>query len=122
MQGNQGPVGDDTSNTAILDNQVLSGESVEELDVGAHEELGENGGGEKSGVLDDDIVLIAVLEWDADLGKEVVAGLADNHGREELTAQPGTSSGGDALLNDGDLDIRVLAQFPGAAQSLYERG
>lgn len=80
MQGNQGPVGDDTGNTTILDNEILSGESVEELDVGAHEELGEDGGGEEGGVLDDDVVLIAVLEWDADLGQEVVAGLADNHG------------------------------------------
>lgn len=118
VQSNQSPVGDDTSNTTVLDDEILSSEGVEQLDVGAHEELREDGGGEEGGVLDDDVVLVAIVEWDANFGKEVLSGLTDNHGREELTAQPGASTGGDALLNDGDLNIRVLAQLPRAAQSL----
>jgi hypothetical protein len=118
VQSNQSPVGNHTGNTTVLDDQILSSQGIEQRDVGTHEELGEDGGSEKGGVFDDDIVFVAVIEWNADLGQEVVAGLADNHGREELTTQPGTTAGGDTLLDDCDLDVWVLAQFPCAAQTL----
>ena len=121
VEGDQGPVGDHTGNATVLDDQILSGEGVEELDVRTHEQLAQDGGGEQGGVLDNDVVLVAVVEWDTDLGQEVLTGLANNHGREELTAQPGATSGRDALLNDCNLDVGVLAEFPRAAQTLYFR-
>ena len=30
------------------------------------------------------------------------------HGGEQLAAQPGAATGGNTLLDDGDLDLRVL--------------
>lgn len=118
VQGDQSPVGDHTSDTTVLDNQVFSSQGVEQLDIGAHEQLAEDGRGEQGGVLNHDVVLVAVVKWDTDFGQEVLAGLADNHGREELAAQPGTTTGRDALLNDSDLDVGVLGKLPGAAETL----
>lgn len=51
------------------------------------ENLGENRAREERGVLDDDIVAF-VFERDSDLLEEVVGGLADHHGRHELSADP----------------------------------
>ena len=53
-------------------------------------------------MLDDDVVAL-ILIGDLELVEQVVRGLADDHGGEELTAQPGASAGGDVLLDDGNL-------------------
>ena len=53
-------------------------------------------------MLDDDVVTL-VLVGDLQLVEQVVRGLADDHGREELAAQPGAATGGHVLLDDGDL-------------------
>lgn len=118
VQGYQSPVCNDTGDSTILDDQVFSCKSVKELDVWTHEQLAEDGRRKQRCVLDDNVVLVAVIEWDTDLGQKVVAGLADDHRREELASQPGSTAGRDTLFDNGDLDIGVLAQFPRAAQAL----
>jgi hypothetical protein len=46
-----------------------------------------------------------------------VRGLADDHRREELAAEPRAAAGGDALLDDGDLDRGVLGQLVRAREA-----
>ena len=53
-------------------------------------------------MLDDDIVAL-VLVGDLELVEQVVRGLADHHGGEQLAAQPGAATGGDVLLDDRNL-------------------
>jgi hypothetical protein len=46
-----------------------------------------------------------------------VRGLADDHRREELAAEPRAAAGGDALLDDRDLDRGVLGELVGAREA-----
>lgn len=39
------------------------------------------------------------------------------HGREELATEPGTTAGTNRLLDNGDLNRRVLAKFVGARET-----
>ena len=66
------------------------------------QDLGENGGGEEGGVLDDDVVAL-VLVGHVQLVQEAVRGLAHHHGAEQLPAQPGAAAGGHALLDERHL-------------------
>ena len=61
VERDEGPVGDRARHLAADDgvvahDKVLGGRRVEELDVGRGQDLGEQGGGEQGGVLDDDVV------------------------------------------------------------------
>ena len=66
------------------------------------EDLRQQGRGEEGGMLDNNIVSL-VLVRDLELVQEVVGRLADDHGREELAAQPGATTGGNILLNNSNL-------------------
>ena len=52
-----------------------------------------------------------VVVGNVELVQHRVGGLAHAHGAEQLAAQPGAAARGDALLNEGDLDLRVLRQL-----------
>lgn len=96
VHGDQGPVGDDTSNSdgsvgILAGDEVLNGGGVEELDVRELEDLGKEGRGEESSVLDDDIVALIFI-CDANLLEEALGRLAHDHGAEELTTEPGTTT------------------------------
>ncbi len=67
------------------------------------EDLGEDGGGEEGGVLDDDEVTL-VLIGHLKLVQDGVCGLAHHHGAEELASQPRATAWGNPLLDDGHLD------------------
>jgi hypothetical protein len=67
-----------------------------------HEDLGDKCRGEQCGVLDDDVISL-VLERDLELVEQAVRGLAYDHCREQLAAEPGAAAGRDILLNDCDL-------------------
>ena len=82
VERNQGPISDDSSDALVpgvvgVDDEVLNGGGIHHDDVGLRKDLGEEGGCEESGVLDDDEVAF-VLVGDAELSKEVVGGLADD--------------------------------------------
>mmetsp|Transcript_16814 Transcript_16814/g.40341 ORF Transcript_16814/g.40341 Transcript_16814/m.40341 type:complete len:278 (-) Transcript_16814:93-926(-) len=121
----EGPVGDGAGHTAarealrrvvgLLDDEVLDCRGVEELHVGSLEHLGQDGRREQGGVLDHNVVVLLVV-GDFQLIEHVVAGLADNHGAEQLSAEPASAARADTLLDDGHFDVRVLAQLVGAAQ------
>ena len=58
-----------------------------------------------------------VFVWYAEVVQEGVGGLAHHHGAEELASEPGTASGRDAGLDDGDLQIgTLLGELVGGAQ------
>jgi hypothetical protein len=115
VHGDEGPVGDHAADAALLDDEVLDGDGVEELHVGAREEAAHDGGGEERGVLDDDVVLGLVVR-DVELVEEEVGGLAHHHGREELAAEPGAAARGHGLLHDGDADGGVLGELVRAGE------
>lgn len=65
VERDQRPVGDRARDAAAsrgvgLDDEVLGGGRVEELDVGARERLGEERRGHQRGVLDDDVVALVL--------------------------------------------------------------
>lgn len=100
VHGDESPVGDNSGHAEVsvlilAGNQVLNGGSVEKLDVGELKNLGEKGGGEESGVLDDDVLVLGLV-GDTDLLKEGLGGLVGrgthDHGGEELSSQPGTTT------------------------------
>ena len=66
VERDERPVGDRAGDAAPsrgvgLDDEVLGGGGVEELDVGAREGLGEERGGHQGRVLDDDVVALVLL-------------------------------------------------------------
>lgn len=67
------------------------------------EDLGEDGGGEEGGVLDDNEVTL-VLIGHLKLVQDGVCRLAHNHGAEQLASQPCAAAWGNPLLDDGHLD------------------
>ena len=69
------------------------------------QDLGEDGGGEQGGVLDDDVVAL-VLVGHVELVQEAVRGLAHHHGAEQLPAQPGAAAWGHALLDERHLRMQ----------------
>lgn len=116
VHGDQGPVGDDTSNAHSIGvllggsragDQVLDGGSVEELDVGELEHLAQESGCKQRSVLDGDPVTI-VLVRDAQLVEEELSRLAHDHGAEELATEPRATTRSDASFDDGDLEVRTL--------------
>ena len=68
------------------------------------EDLGEDGGGEEGGVLDDNEVTL-VLIGHLKLVQDGVCGLAHNHSAEQLASQPCATAWGDSLLDDCHLHI-----------------
>lgn len=72
------------------------------------EDLGEDGGCEEGGVLDDHIVAL-ILVGDIELVQEVVRGLAHHHGAEELASQPCAAARSHALLNECHLQVGMQA-------------
>ncbi|GAO45759.1 hypothetical protein G7K_0011-t1 [Saitoella complicata NRRL Y-17804] len=110
VEGDEGPVGDTSGNTETLlgtaGDQVLNSGSVEQLDVGELQDLGQEGRGQQGSVLDDNVVTL-VLVRNANGVEELVGGLTADHGREQLTTQPGTATGSDTCLNDSDLQVRA---------------
>lgn len=101
VQADQGPVGDNTSNADIrgvagvgwASDHVLNGGSVEKLDVGEEENLGQDGGGEQGGVLNHNVVGVGILlVRDSELLQEDLSGATHDHGGEELTTEPGTTT------------------------------
>ena len=66
------------------------------------EDLGQDGGGEEGGMLDDNKISL-VLIGHAQLIEQGMRGLAHNHGTEELATQPGAPARRHALLNNGHL-------------------
>ena len=82
VQGNKRPVGNNTRDSLLslvilMYHEIFYGGGVHHDDVGFGEDLGEEGGGEEGGVLDDDEVAL-VLVGDAELAEERVSGLSDN--------------------------------------------
>jgi hypothetical protein len=58
-------------------------------------------------VLDNDKVSI-ILVRNAEVVEERIRGLSHNHSGEELSTQPGTTSGRDTSLNDSNLQVGTL--------------
>jgi hypothetical protein len=58
-------------------------------------------------MLDDDEVAL-VLVGNADLVEEKFGWLAHDHGAEELTSEPGSTTRGDAGLDNGYLEVGTL--------------
>lgn len=58
-------------------------------------------------MLDDNIVAL-ILIWHAELIQQLVRGLANNHGTEQLPSEPCAASGCHTLLNQGNLRMAVL--------------
>ena len=85
------------------------GSGTHELDVRELKDLGQHGRGEQRSVLDGHVVgvIASVLIRDANLPEEGVGRLAHDHGAEKLAAEPGTTTGGDIGLDDGDLQVRA---------------
>lgn len=101
MHRDQRPVCDYTGDADILNtvcagagDQVLDSGGVEEFNVGEGENLGEEGGCEQGGVLDDDVVGVARVFFvgDAEVAEEDVCGFAHDHGREKLATEPGAAT------------------------------
>lgn len=46
-----------------------------------------------------------------------MGGLADDHGGEELAAEPGAAARADGLFDDGDSDRGVLGELVGAGEA-----
>lgn len=95
LQGEQKSLTNDTGNTnTILGrtcDEVLNTSGIKELDVGELEDLRKDSRGEKSGMLDNDIVAFIIVRY-ADLTEESISRLAHDHGRKELAAEPSTST------------------------------
>ena len=101
----------------LAGDQVLDGRGIEQLHVRQQQHLGQDGAGEQGGVLNNHVVAL-VLKRHTEVGQEHVGRLAHHHGAEELSAEPGTSAGGDTGLDDGDLEVRAqLAQGVGTAEA-----
>jgi len=84
--------------------EVFDCGGVEELDVGEGEDFGEQGGGEERGVLDYDEGWVGGIfgVGDADVAEEGVGWFAEDHGGEELTAEPGAAACGVGfVVSDG---------------------
>lgn len=63
-------------------------------------------------------VVTFVLVRNAEVVEERISWLAHDHGAEELAAEPGTASRGDAGLYEGNLQVgTLLAQDIGGAQA-----
>jgi hypothetical protein len=121
MHRDKSPVGDNTSNANALirrsSDEILNASGVEKLDVGHLENLGHDGGGEESSVLDNHVVTL-VLVGNTDLAEESISGLAHDHGGEELTSEPSTTTRRHGSLDDGDLEIgTLLAQDVSSAKT-----
>ena len=55
-------------------------------------------------MFDDDVVSLIFVSHTQAI-EELVGRLSENHGREELTAEPATTAWGDGGFDDGDLEI-----------------
>ena len=58
---------------------------------------------------------------DVEVIKEEVGGLADDHGGEELTTNPGATTGGNRGLNEGNLDLGVLGELVSSRETYTSR-
>lgn len=60
-------------------------------------------------MLDNDVVAVVaiLLVSDTDLAEEGISRLAHDHGREELTTEPSTTTRADTGLDDGNLQVRA---------------
>lgn len=101
VHADQGPVGDHTGNADALwvvvgvraSDKVLNGGGIEELDVRELEDLRQKSGGEQSSVLDHNVVGVGVLlVRDSEVLQEDLSRATHNHGGEELTTEPGTTT------------------------------
>lgn len=98
VESDESPVHDNTSQADLVavrtSDQVFNAGGVEELDVREGQDLGEKGGGEQGGVLNNHEVGVVgfILEGNAELGEECIGGTAEDHGGEELATQPGTTT------------------------------
>lgn len=101
VHGDQSPVCDYTGDADILNtvcaragDQVFDAGGIEEFDVGEGEDLGKESGCEQGGMFDDDVVGVAGVFFvgDTEVVEEDVCGLAHDHGREELAAEPGSTT------------------------------
>ena len=71
-------------------------------------------------MLDSDVVgvLASILIRHTDLPQEGIGRLAHDHGREELTTEPSTTTRGDVGLDDSNLQVRTgLCQAVGSRQT-----
>ena len=74
-----------------------------EMPVYTHlQDLGQEGGGELGGVLDNHVVTL-VLVGHVEPVQQGLGGLAHDHGAEQLATQPGSTTRGNAGLDDGNL-------------------
>ena len=94
----QGPIGHHTSNADLLVlvrrracDQIFYSRSIEELDVREAEDSGKQGRGEQRSVFDYHVVAL-VFVGDAKIREEGISWFTHNHGAEQLTAKPGTST------------------------------
>jgi len=125
VHGDEGPVGDNTSDLdgtigVLAGDQVLNGGGVEQLHIGELENLAEHGAGEESSMLNSDVagVLASVLVRHTDLSQESISRLTHDHGREELATEPSTATRGDIGLDDSNLQIRTcLCQAIGGRET-----
>lgn len=125
VHGDQSPVGDNSSklNTPLVigtSDKILDSSSVEKLNVGELEDLAQNGAGEESSMLDDNIVLVVrvLLIWDTELSEEGIRRLPHDHSRKQLTTEPSTAARGNAGLHYGDLQVGTrLGKAVGSAQT-----
>jgi hypothetical protein len=113
---NESPVGDNTSDADCVGvarcrgwagDEVLDSCGVEQLDVGELQDLGQQGRCKESGMLNDDKVTF-ILVRHTNLVQEELCRLAHDHGAEELTTEPGTTTGGNASFDNGNLEVGTL--------------
>ena len=97
VHGYKSPVCDDTCDADLAvracgaSDEVFDGGGVEELDVGERKDFGEEGGCEEGSVLDDHVVSF-IFVGDAKVDEEFLGGFAHYHCREELAAEPGSTT------------------------------
>lgn len=108
--GDECPVGDDSVDTLhslsiLLDDEILSTSSIEELDVGQLENLAQDRRSEQSSVLDDDVSSFVFVRA-IDLVEQRMCRLAYHHGRHQLTAEPAATAGSDTGFEQGDAQVR----------------
>src|SRR5690348_2912830 len=109
VKSDQGPIGDHTDNPdATIEgwtsDQILDTSGVEQLDIRHRQNLAHQSRHEQGSMFNDDIIALVLIRH-ANVVQEGIRWLAQNHGREELTAQPATATRAHGSLNDGDLKI-----------------
>jgi hypothetical protein len=118
MHRDQGPVRDHTRDAHSIrvlcgrgrtGDEVFDSRGVEELDVGELQHLAQQRRREECSMLHDNEVAL-VLVRHTDLVQKELCRLAHHHGTKELPAEPGTTAGGHAGFDHGDLEIGALAR------------